>query len=81
MRHGQAHVDAVGPTVPVFLRLPSVLSVTGLGRSTIYRLIADGCFPRPVRLASRAVAWRQADIAEWTIARPVAHERRAPTQS
>jgi prophage regulatory protein len=83
MRHAQARVDTVGlPIVPVLLRLPSVIFVTGLGRSTIYRLMADGGFPRPVRLAPRAVAWRREDIDEWTIARPVvAHERPGPTQS
>ena len=26
---------------PVFLRMPTVMRITGLGRSTIYRLIAD----------------------------------------
>ena len=83
MRHAQADVDAVGPPiVPVLLRLPSVISATGLGRSTIYRLMADGGFPKPVRLAPRAVAWRRVDIDEWTTARPVvAHGRPGPKQS
>jgi prophage regulatory protein len=42
----------------VLARLPVVLRVTGLGRSTIYRWIAAGSFPAPVRLGTRAVAWR-----------------------
>jgi prophage regulatory protein len=37
--------DAV---TPVFLRMPTVMRMTGLGRSTIYRLIADRQFPRSV---------------------------------
>ena len=45
-----------------FVRMPSVLRMTGLGRSTIYRLMAEDKFPRAVRIGDRAVAWRQTDI-------------------
>ena len=53
----------------VLARLPTVLKMTGLGRSTIYRWIADGSFPPPVRLGPRAVAWRWSDLDEWTRSR------------
>jgi prophage regulatory protein len=56
----------------VFARLPTVLSVTGLGRSTIYRLMADGSFPQPVRLGRRVVAWRWSDIDQWSRSRGTA---------
>lgn len=56
---------------PVFLRMPAVMRMTGLGRSTIYRLIAERKFPSPVRLGARAVAWRSSDLDEWSEARPV----------
>lgn len=40
------------------LRLPQVKARTGLSRSTIYLRIAQGSFPRPVRLGgARAVGW------------------------
>jgi prophage regulatory protein len=58
--------------MPVFLRMPTVMRMTGLGRSTIYRLIADRKFPCPVRLGPRAVAWRRVDLDQWSEARPVA---------
>lgn len=54
-------------------RLPVVLRVTGLGRSTIYRWIADGSFPAPVRLGPRAVAWRWSDLDRWTQSRATTH--------
>lgn len=57
---------AVAHAAPrMFVRLPAVLATTGLGRSTIYRLVADGSFPSPVKLGPRAVAWRWADIERW----------------
>lgn len=60
------------PVAPVFLRMPTVMRMTGLGRSTIYRLIADRRFPSPVRLGPRAVAWRRSDLDRWSEARPEA---------
>ena len=42
--------------VPYLLRLPAVLRTSGLGRSTLYRLIAEEALPPPVKLAERAVS-------------------------
>lgn len=39
-----------------FQRVWAVTRLTGPGRSTIYRLVAEKRFPLPERLASRAVA-------------------------
>ena len=60
------------PSVIEFLRLPSVMRRTGLGRSTIYRMVAKQTFPAPVRLAGRAVGWRRTDLDRWGAERPVA---------
>lgn len=57
---------------PVFLRMPTVRQMTGLGRSTIYRLMALKQFPEAVRLGPRAVAWRLTDIDQWSAERPMA---------
>ena len=53
----------------LFARLPTVMQATGLGRSTIYRLVASGAFPPPVHLGPRAVAWRWADLDQWSESR------------
>lgn len=47
------------------LRLPKVLEVTGLSKSTLYRMARDGDFPRPVRIASQLVGWRASLIQKW----------------
>lgn len=53
-----------------FLRLPDVMAATGLGRSTIYRMIDQGKFPRPLPiLGPRTVAWLDSEISEWQRAR------------
>ncbi len=56
--------------VATFVRMPSVIRQTGLGRSTIYRLIAHEKFPRPRRIGERAVGWCQSDLDSWHEARP-----------
>ena len=47
------------------VRLPHVLARTGLSRSTIYVRLAEGAFPRPVQLGSRAVGWIEEEVDEW----------------
>ena len=57
------------PTINLILLMPAVIQLTGLSRSTIYTLRAAGEFPRPVRLSTRAVGWREADIRNWLASR------------
>jgi prophage regulatory protein len=47
------------------LRRPAVQAAVGLSTSTIYAMMAEGAFPKPLRLSKRAVGWRESDIAEW----------------
>jgi prophage regulatory protein len=50
---------------PALLRRPSIQARTGLSKTTLYRLMKAGEFPRPVVIAKRAVAWRAADLSDW----------------
>lgn len=47
------------------IRLREVQHRVGLGRSTIYRWMAEGRFPNPVPLGRHAVAWKEEDIDDW----------------
>ncbi|MEN7430390.1 AlpA family transcriptional regulator [Chromobacterium sp. TRC.1.1.SA] len=47
------------------LRLPDVMKVTGLSRSSLYALIKQGQFPRQIQLGPRAVAWLSSDVDSW----------------
>lgn len=46
----------------VFLRLPQVQLVFPYGKATIYRMVKEGRFPKPVNIGAHAVAWRSDDI-------------------
>lgn len=54
--------------VTSILRLPQVLSKTGLSKSTLYARAARDEFPRPIRLGARAVGWLESEIDEWLTA-------------
>ena len=47
------------------LRLPAVISKTGIARSTIYSKIAEREFPQQIRLGSRCVGWLETEIDQW----------------
>ena len=56
------------------LRRPAVETTTGLSRSTIYAMMAEGTFPKPVRLGKRAVGWPEDVIQAW-LSSPASSER------
>ena len=37
----------------------------GLSRSSIYKMVADGLFPKPIKLGPHAVGWRADDVENW----------------
>jgi len=48
-----------------YYRRPALEEMLGLSRSTIYRMMQHGEFPRPVLLGRRAVGWLEDDIDNW----------------
>ena len=58
-----------------FIRLSEVLSRTGYGRTSIYRKMEDGSFPKSLKLGgppkdpnefdSRAIAWIEEEVDQW----------------
>ena len=58
-----------------FIRLNEVLSRTGYGRTSIYRKMEEGTFPKSLKLGgppkdpnifdSRAIAWIEDEVDQW----------------
>lgn len=48
-----------------FIRCNQVEDLTGLSRSTLYRKITTGEFPKPVKISPRASRWRLSEVAAW----------------
>lgn len=55
-------------------RLSQVTARTGLCRSSLYRAIAAGDFPKPIKLGERASAWSAAEVDAWIAARIAARD-------
>lgn len=47
------------------LRQREVQAMTTIPRSTLYAKVANGTFPKPVKLGERAAAWRESDVIAW----------------
>ena len=48
-----------------FLRLPQVKEVTTLSRSSIYRMVASGEFPKQISIGSNQVVWIKSQVDDW----------------
>ena len=47
------------------LRIKQVIEMTGTSKTTIYRWLNDGVFPKPINLSAKSVGWLEADINDW----------------
>ena len=46
-------------------RLPDVINMTGLSRSSIYLRVSTDEFPKPVKIGRRAIGWPEDSIIAW----------------
>jgi len=54
------------------IRLKTVLARTGLSRTTLYRKMGEGTFPRQVKISIHGAGWHESAINRW-IADPAAY--------
>ena len=47
------------------MRSKEVQAITGLPKSSLHNMAGAGLFPAPLKLGTRAVAWRESDVDEW----------------
>jgi prophage regulatory protein len=47
------------------MRFPEVKQVTGLCRSQVHAMIAEGRFPKQIKLSTRASAWVAEEVYSW----------------
>lgn len=47
------------------IRLNTVLARTGLSRTTLYRKISEGTFPRQVRISIHGAGWYESAVERW----------------
>jgi len=47
------------------IKLPEVKKITGLSGSSVYRMGANGTFPKPIRIGTRSSGWLKSEIDQW----------------
>lgn len=57
--------DGGFPMTQTLFRLPEVVKITQRSKSQIYRDVAAGNFPAPVKIGPRASAWRAEAVQLW----------------
>lgn len=67
----QLHVPVVSETFAAtlpgtgYVRLPTVVGVSGLAKSTIWKWVSEGRFPKPTKLSPRVSAWPVSEVRAW----------------
>ena len=54
------------------IRLKTVLARTGLSRTTLYRKMGEGTFPRQVKISVHGAGWHESAVNRW-VAEPVGY--------
>ncbi|MDP2005528.1 MAG: AlpA family phage regulatory protein [Rubrivivax sp.] len=69
-QHGNAPRQPIeAASLPdALLKVQTVCAVVGLSSPTIYRKVATGDFPEPVRLGARCTRWKSGDVQSWLAA-------------
>ena len=47
------------------LRLPTVVALTALSKTSLYGMVSRNEFPQPIRRGNRCTRWRSADVTAW----------------
>ncbi len=47
------------------LKLPDVMKMTALSRSSLYDFVRKKTFPKPILLGARAVGWLEDEVTAW----------------
>jgi predicted DNA-binding transcriptional regulator AlpA len=64
IRELQALRDAVGREPSLLLDMAGVVALSGLSKSSVYRSLAGGGFPKPCDTPS-GPRWRRSDVLKW----------------
>jgi prophage regulatory protein len=47
------------------LKIRDVIRIANVGKTSIYRLMAERSFPRPVRVSPKVVRWKAREVQDW----------------
>ena len=57
-------------SAPRLLRVGDVLELTTLSRTSLYKQVRQGRFPKPRRVGPNSVRWLEAEVIDWLTSLP-----------
>ncbi|MFM9890729.1 MAG: helix-turn-helix transcriptional regulator [Rickettsiales bacterium] len=69
MSKSSEYISNSPPWYNKVLRLPEVVKRTGLSKSSVYKLIKEGKFPKQMEISQRCRGWDEDEIQDWILAR------------
>jgi prophage regulatory protein len=74
------HASATPRSIPLrFIRLSEAMRITGLRKTTMYQLQANGEFPQRVQITAHCVGWIESEIQQWISERADGRPSALPT--
>lgn len=74
--HAQRAMPASKPIDDEIWSVRMITRKTGLARSTLYKYVSQGNFPRQRRLGPGRVGWLASDVRNWIASLPEVHAQR-----
>lgn len=59
------HNDSITQADDVLIPLTKVRKACGFSKTSIYRMMNRGTFPKPAKRAGRSVRWRNSEVQQW----------------
>lgn len=47
------------------LKASYVIEICGISTATLYRWMAEGVFPKPIRVGANSVRWTEKSVTDW----------------
>lgn len=75
MPAGQVEIQAIVDQLPrhAFVRVKLLLQLLPFSEATLWRKVAKGDFPKPVKLSERITGWRAEEVRAWLTEKGLVH--------
>lgn len=57
-------MNATAPEKLIY-RQPEVLAILGIAKTTLWRMVNSGSFPKPIKLGERVNGWKVETVKAW----------------
>jgi prophage regulatory protein len=71
LKKNQNRTSRAETMTETILRSKDVVAALGVSRSTLYRMMNSGEFPKSLKISRNTVGWRKSVVEQWVTQRPL----------